>query len=482
MKQAAVYIRVSTEEQTEYSPDAQLKKIKEYALSHNILILPDHIYIENGVSGRTVAKREQFRKMISAAKVKPKLFDVVLIHAYDRFARNAKESRIYKELLRNDLGIELISITEDFGTGKNSFLMEGIKDILNEYYSLNLRDEVLKGMYEKISRGEVCTGASFGYNMINKKLIINKKEARIVKLIFTKYAYSNMALLDIAKYLNSMGIRTKKGALFENRTVKYILRNPTYIGYLRYSKNGKTNYHSSNNVLNANLYKGVHEPIIDKELWDVVQSRLDKNQIFSKPHQINTFAADYWLKGLVRCSVCGSTLVRNGKKNLRCNGYGKGRCKCHFSFLISELEDIILQQLKKDFNSKEINLNFVQIKNKDSNEKELLESKINSLARKLLRIKDAYMNGVDTLEEYKANKEMINKEISKTKNEIKNVKVKYEPSKTQIKSKIKDVYNLLTDESIDAKIKREAANTIIHSITIDSEHKQISLKYNISPL
>ena len=64
MRQGAVYIRVSTDDQTEYSPDAQLKRIKEYAQNHDILISQEYIYIENGVSGRTVAKREQFKKMI----------------------------------------------------------------------------------------------------------------------------------------------------------------------------------------------------------------------------------------------------------------------------------------------------------------------------------------------------------------------------------------------------------------------------------
>lgn len=155
MKTGACYIRVSTDDQTEFSPEAQLKEIKKYAKNHNIILDKDFIFIEKGISGRSVQKRDEFKKMITKAKEKPKPFEVVLVHAYDRFARNVKESRIYKELLRQDLDIELISITEDFGTGKNSFLMEGIKDILNEYYSLNLSDEVKKGMKEKASRGEL---------------------------------------------------------------------------------------------------------------------------------------------------------------------------------------------------------------------------------------------------------------------------------------------------------------------------------------
>ncbi len=67
MRTAAAYIRVSTDDQTEFSPDAQLKRIKEYAASHDILLLPDHIYTELGVSGRSAARRPRFMALMTAA-------------------------------------------------------------------------------------------------------------------------------------------------------------------------------------------------------------------------------------------------------------------------------------------------------------------------------------------------------------------------------------------------------------------------------
>ena len=483
MKQGAVYIRVSTDDQTEYSPDAQLKRIKEYARTHNILITEEYIYIENGVSGRTVAKREQFKKMIQKAKEKPKPFDVVLIHAYDRFARNVKESRIYKELLRDDLGIELISITEDFGTGKNSFLMEGIKDILNEYYSLNLRDEVLKGMYEKISRGEVCGKAVLGYDLINKKLVINKEEKELVNLIYNKYANTNEGLIDIAKYLNNAGFRTKAGNLFENRTISYILRNPIYIGKLRYSKKGKLDYNRYNNVNNATLFDGIHEPIIENDLWLKVQNKLDKNLIFSKPHQISTCKVDYWLKGMVRCSECGHTLIRNGwkKDKLRCNGYSKGKCSNYFTIPIKEIEEIVLNQIKKDFNNNKIQLNIKQIKTYENNERDIIKRQITNLENKLNRCKEAYLNEIDTLEEYKTNKNMILKEIERLNEELKTLKEPTKINKQEIQKNIKEIYNLLTNDNVEINVKKEAINTLIDKIIINNKDMKISIIYNSSP-
>lgn len=483
MRQGAVYIRVSTDDQTEYSPDAQLKRIKEYAQNHDILISQEYIYIENGVSGRTVAKREQFKKMIQKAKEKPKPFDVVLIHAYDRFARNVKESRIYKELLRDDLGIELISITEDFGTGKNSFLMEGIKDILNEYYSLNLRDEVLKGMYEKISRGEVCGKAVLGYDLVNKKLVINDEEKELVNLIYNKYVNTNMGLVDIAKYLNNVGFRTKTGRLFENRTIRYILRNPIYIGKLRYSKKGKVDYNKNNETNNATTFDGIHKPIIENDLWLKAQDKLDKNLVFSKPHQISTCKVDYWLKGIVRCSECGNTLIRNGwkKDKLRCNGYAKGKCSNHYTISIKEIEEIVLNQIKQDFDNQEIKLNIREIKSKENNEIDYIKRQITNLENKLNRCKEAYLNEIDTLEEYKINKNMILKEIEILNKELKTIKKPIKTNKQDFKKNIENVYKLLTSDDIEISVKKEAINTLIDKIIINNKDMKISIIYNSSP-
>lgn len=481
MRQGAVYIRVSTDDQTEYSPDAQLKRIKEYAQNHDILISQEYIYIENGVSGRTVAKREQFKKMIQKAKEKPKPFDVVLIHAYDRFARNVKESRIYKELLRDDLGIELISITEDFGSGKNSFLMEGIKDILNEYYSLNLRDEVLKGMYEKVSRGEVCGKAVLGYNLINKKLIINEEEAKTIKLIFDRYAYNNLGLLDIAKLVNQMGLRTKTGNKFENRTIKYILRNPIYIGKLRYSKKGRVDYHLYTVIKEEELYDGIHERIIDEETWNIVQKRLDKNMLFSVPHKIDTVNADYWLKGIVRCPYCNNTMIRHQKINLRCNGYGKGKCHNKTTINLKFLEKLVLNQMKQDFDGKKISLNTIKIKSNECNERDIIIRQINNTETKFARIKEAYVDGIDTLEEYKKNKEIISREINILKEILDKIEKPKEVPKDNLKLKIKDIYDLLTNEKVEMSVKKNAAHMLINKIVVDEKNMKILLTYNESP-
>lgn len=481
MKIGAVYIRVSTDDQTEYSPDAQLKRIKEYAKKNNILVTKEFTFIENGISGRSVEKRIEFKRMISIAKRKPKPFDVVLVHAYDRFARNVKESRIYKELLRNDLGIELISVTEDFGNDKNSFLMEGIKDILNEYYSLNLSDEVLKGMSEKASRGELQTAASFGYRAINNKLEIYKPEADVVKMIFNKYINDNVGFLDIARELNKLGIKTKRGKNWENKTVKYVIQNPVYIGYMRWQAGEKKDYSKFNINESIELIKGKHDAIISKELWDKAQDKIKLNHTFSKPHQVNSNICWHWMKGLIKCAECGHTYTRatyTGHK-IRCNGYAKGKCTNNVKLSVNDLENIILDNLKDTF-KKKIDILVTKRKRKENFERDILLNQLELMQNKKERIKESYIAGIDTLEEYKQNKEMITKEEEKIKKELSCCKDNSESldNINEIRINSENVYNLLKNPKIENSIKKIAVNNLLDKVEINPKTKEISIYYN----
>ncbi|HCA54337.1 MAG TPA: recombinase family protein, partial [Ruminococcaceae bacterium] len=91
MKTAAAYIRVSTDDQTEYSPASQLEKIRAYA-AHNGYNLPaEYIFVDEGISGRHTAKRAAFNRMIAAARQSPKPFDAILVWKFSRFARSRED-------------------------------------------------------------------------------------------------------------------------------------------------------------------------------------------------------------------------------------------------------------------------------------------------------------------------------------------------------------------------------------------------------
>ena len=120
---AAAYIRVSTDEQAEFSPAAQKRAILIYAEKNNIKINENNIYADEGISGRKAEKRPAFMKMISDAKTKPQQFSIILVHKFDRFARNREDSVVYKSLLKKECGIRVVSVTEQLEDDKFSIIL-----------------------------------------------------------------------------------------------------------------------------------------------------------------------------------------------------------------------------------------------------------------------------------------------------------------------------------------------------------------------
>lgn len=248
---AAAYIRVSTDDQLEFSLDAQIKALREYAKKNDMIILNEHIYADEGISGKRADKRPAFMKMIANSKKKPRPFDVILVHKFDRFARSREDSVVYKSMLKRESGIRVISITEQMEDDKFSVILEAMLEAMAEYYSLNLSDEVKKGMTEKATRGELQTCPCFGYKAVNNQLVIIPEEAKYVTLIFEKFANQEMGMRQIAMYLNDLGVKTHRGCNFENRTIDYILNNPVYISMLRWNPTGKftRNWHDKNLII-----------------------------------------------------------------------------------------------------------------------------------------------------------------------------------------------------------------------------------------
>ena len=274
MKIGAAYIRVSTDMQLELSPESQLKAIKEYAQRNDIILSNEFIFTYEGISGRKADKRPGFMRMIAAAKSKPKPFDVIMIWKFSRFARNREDSIVYKSMLRKQCGIDVISISEQLGEDKTSILIEALLEAMDEYYSINLAEEVKRGMTEKAMRGGVVSAPPFGYIMGKERFEIDAERAEIVKQIFDRFN-SGDGTLSIAKWLNDSGITTKKGKRFANRTIEYILSNPVYIGKMRWNTDGRatatSTYKATENTI---IMDGKHDPIISEEVFNKAQEML----------------------------------------------------------------------------------------------------------------------------------------------------------------------------------------------------------------
>lgn len=483
MKNGAIYVRVSTDEQARegYSLDAQIREIKEYARKNNIFIDSNYIFVEQGISGKRAEKRPAFMEMIKTAKSKPKKFDVILVHKLDRFARNREDSIIYKSLLRREYEINVISISEPLDPNdKMTIIIEAILEAMAEYYSINLSDEVKKGQLEKHELGELQTRPSYGYNVQDNKLIINKEEAKIIKFIFESYTLENLPMLTIARKLYEIGIRNKNGNKFENRNLYYILNNPVYIGKLRYTPNRRKDTYDFDDP-NTIIVNGQHEPIIDLDLWNLTQTKLSQNNKWKKPKLRIDNSVKYWIRGLIRCSECNCTMVTTNRTKLRCNGYNKGKCTNHHTISIKEAEKIILEQIKKDFSTQIIN-NIVDNRKKNDkiNEYDIIKDKINSIEIKEKRIKDAYINGIDTLEEYKKNKELLREEKINLEKSLKSVNKEEanENRKKEIIENGKKVYEILTDENIEIEKKHAIVHNLINFIKYDKTNDSLEIYYN----
>lgn len=479
MLRGACYIRVSTDNQTEFSPEAQLKAIKKYAENNDIIIDDDYIFIDEGISGRKADKRPAFQKMIKTAKSTPKKFDVILVHKFDRFARSREDSVVYKSLLKKECNIRVISITESIEDDKFSVILEAMLEAMAEYYSLNLSDEVKKGMTEKAERGQFQSSPPFGYKMKDGQLEIVEDEANIIKLIFEKFTSKEMNTLQIVKYINSLGVKTHRGSAFENRTIDYILTNPVYIGYVRWTPTGKVKRgHATEDTI---IKKSTHTPIIDENIYDKAQKLITENKIIYKKYHKPTTKNLHWLTGLIKCKLCGSSILRNTKDFYQCNGYVRGKCTKSQLVKIGIIEKAILQQIKDDFSSNiNINVKF-DISKSNTEEVNIISSQLEKIKDKEQRMKEAYINGIDSLEEYKENKAIIKNQKDLLLKELQKLKTSSIITKKEetIKEQLKTVYNILNDDTIDMKRKYEVSHMIIDRIDFLRDEGVLELTYKL---
>lgn len=458
MKTSAAYIRVSTEDQIEYSPASQLEKIREYAKRNGYILPEEYVFMDEGISGRHTQKRTAFNRMIGIAKTKPKPFDAILLWKFSRFARNREDSIVYKSMLRKQCGIDVISISESIGDDKMSVIIEAMIEAMDEYYSINLAEEVKRGMNEKASRGQAVTIPSFGYDIKDGKYIPDPETAPVVRKIYEDYL-SGVAMRTIARNLNDAGQRTRRGNLFENRTVKYILHNPIYIGKIRWNPEGKTNYHLETDT---NIIDGEHEPIIDIETWNKVQERL-KSSPKIKFMREKSAKEPFMLQGLCRCSACGATLCQAvGHTSLQCHAYAHGKCKTSHSISIKKINAMVISTIENIISDDNVKVEISHRKKTKSNEN--VPVLIERERKKLKRIREAYENEVYTLEEYKESRAAIQNRIDELGRKLIVVPHNEQADRIKLVNKLTAILPTLKSPAVPEEYKNSLLKSIIERI------------------
>ncbi len=484
MKIAACYIRVSTDDQLEYSPDSQLTAIRRYAKANDLLLPDEFVFVEqDGISGRKADKRPEFQRMIGTAKLKPKPFDVVLLWKFSRFARNREDSIVYKSMLRKQLGIEVISISENVGDDKMSVIFEAMIEAMDEYYSINLAEEVKRGMTEKAKRGEALSIAPLGYKMVNKQLVVVPDKAEIVRTVFEKYLAGG-TIRGIAEWLNDIGIKTKRGNMIENRTIEYWLRNPVYNGYIRWTPTGRTrrNYDNPDSIVT----KGTHEAIIDDELWNKVQEKMKEQKakyaFYRRPATQNSYS----LSGIVRCSSCGCAIVKSARGYMQCCGYAHGTCKTSQSIKIDNLLVLLISAIADDIKNDKYKIDSSEPVKQQRSDSDIIATQVEREQQKLIRAKDAYLNGIDTADEYKRNKNAIQEEIDRLQAELDKLPndeqteegFALKTKKSEYRDNCKHVLTVLQDANIPEPEKNAALKNLIKKAIYDKNNQSLTIFYH----
>ena len=474
MKTAAVYIRVSTDEQAEYSPDSQLAEAKAYAARNGMIISPDHVYTDVGISGRKANKRPAFMRMVAEAKGKPSPFDVILVWKFSRFARNQEESILYKNLLKKECNVEVVSISEEVGDSVFGSLIERIIEWMDEFYSIRLSEEVTTKMTFAAERGQILSIAPFGYSKKpDQPMVIVPEEAEWIKYIFESFV-SGSTMVGLAKELNSAGVRTHRGNLFENRTIEYILHNPMYCGYVRWTPTGvtvgKRIYDSPDTIVK----KGDFEPIISEELFNKAKERLAEISNRHKKRAKPVDVKKHWLSGLVKCSSCGSSMsYAQATAGFQCHKYARGLCSESHYISAKKLEAAVISSIEQVTVTDSFVKDITRIKKEDN----AIDygPQIARLESMLERAKKAYAAGIDTLEEYGSNKKRIIAEIDdlKAKDAAQTKETVYLPV-PEVQNRFDGLVSLLKSDS-DVVDKHRAAAGIIDHIVFNRKEESLEV-------
>ncbi len=396
MTPVALYARVSSDRQdVDLSVAAQLRALRDYAEKNGYLVVRE--YVDEAESGR-IADRPQFQRMLDEAGKPEAPFKEILVWKFSRFTRKREHAVAFKSMLRRR-GIRVVSITEQADDTATGRLLEAIIESVDEFYSENLAQEVVRGMREAASRGFwMTTYAPYGYRRVHvqdgakkrPKLELNPPADALVRRIFDM-ALQGRSTLDIAKALNAEGIPTPKGKKWLKTTVHFLLTNEAYAGTVVWGANARDGQPPVR-------VEDAHPAIISRQEFRRVARMMESRA----PKKVNPrrISSPYLLSGLAKCETCGKAMTAAEAKSGKYTYYichsllkrGKGACKTP-RLNAKKFEKIIVDELRANI---------------------LTESNI----RDLVKIVDEEMDGVaseqrDALESIDGELEDVKKQLGR---------------------------------------------------------------------
>ncbi|HQL76134.1 MAG TPA: recombinase family protein [Phycisphaerae bacterium] len=288
MQNCVIWARVSSREQREgYSIDAQLRVNRERARKEGWGIVREFVVAESAKRG---AERVAFNEMLKwvRANARKLKIDFILAHKLDRACRNMRDAVRLQEM-EDQCGVKLAFVENQFGPGAAGALSFNVMAAVAQYYSDNLRTEVLKGIEEKVRQGWAPGLAAYGYRNVkddrDEPIQIHPVNGPTVQRLFELYATGLYTFKAMADVLQREGFIYQPGCpRFHRCAMSYILNNRIYVGMVTFR--GQT-------------YIGKHKPLVDLELFERCQDLLN-----GKNRRVRD-ANHYLAGGMFVCAHCG---------------------------------------------------------------------------------------------------------------------------------------------------------------------------------
>lgn len=448
----AYYARVSTEKEEQlHSLDNQVTYFKEYIKSNKNWEFING-YIDEGITGTSSKKRENFMQMIADGK--DKKFDLIVTKEVSRFSRDTIDSLLYtRKLLEYDVCV--------YFTSDNIITASNDGELRLTIMSSMAQDEVRKlsertkfGFKRSIEKGRVLgTDNIWGYKKDDGKLVIDEEESKVVKEIFEVYANNEkIGLKNLSLYLKDEGMLNRNGNPIHQNTIKKIIQNPKYKGFYTGGLSIVVDYRSKKRNFNSPSEWKIYEdnqavpPIISKELWEKANQKLLSRSKTAKLYQKHQ--TKYPLSGKIYCEKHKCGFVRKVKHYKTkgdivrwiCQDYNNtGRKNCTTPFVLEQdIYNILLNVFKsyekyKDEITQELLSFYNEILYKQENDsKELkLQNEIDRLLSKKEKLLDLALDGILSKEDLKVKKLTIEKEIRDLKARLEEIKKQSVKKKNQ---------------------------------------------------
>lgn len=495
MLRTAIYARVSTEEQASagHSIPAQLAALREHARQHGLEVVGE--YVDEGRSARTDG-RPEFQRMIAAARTRPRPFDLILIHKGDRFARNREDAVIYKSLLRRECGVEVRSLLEPIDDTPTGKLLEGILEVLAEFYSLNLAQEVLKGQRQQALRGKSVGAAPIGYRKRSDgRYEPDPAAAPMVRWIFAGYAGGTEGMRSIALTLarkgESMFGPVARQYSWTAAAVRRILTNPVYTGDYIWNRRDKARGYRLRDRTEWVIAANAHEPLVGPDTFAQVQRLMRSRRGVTRARP----GRDYLLRGLVRCLDCGASMVqyryqwdaggqRRVQPSLLCSRYSRhGKCY-HNRVPLDTVEEAVRAYLRSLLRGRvdptRIEIR-VQRQDRTRGEAEQVRRQLALLEQRVERLLAAYEGGAITLDDLRLRRAQLDAEQTALQTRAAELLAAAaapdapDRRTAEIRERLQVMLEKATDDALEPAIRRRALEQVIDHISVSRRQGALRL-------